>query len=209
MMTIAGQPFLTDFQTQQLISQFQQKTELNVSQIHTQQVYVLSRKLVDEEAQKARDLLGVTAGTELVAPEDNQIQVIVSPRFGTISPWASKATDIFNNCELKINRIERVIVYTLTLEGATEDKLPTAAERLLYDRMTQSLVYDLNDVNKLFDDEPPASLNHIDVMGAGRSALESANTTFGFALSSDDIDYLMHAYVNCLLYTSPSPRDRG
>lgn len=196
MMTIAGQPFLTDFQTQQLINQFAQKTDLNVTQISTQQVFVLSRELLGEEQKKALDLLGVKEQTSLEAATERQIQVIVSPRFGTISPWASKATDIFNNCELKINRIERVIVYTLTLEGATEDKLPTAAERLLYDRMTQSLVYDLNDVNKLFDDEPPASLNHIDVMGAGRSALESANTTFGFALSSDDIDYLMHAYVN-------------
>ncbi|WP_298978020.1 phosphoribosylformylglycinamidine synthase [uncultured Psychrobacter sp.] len=198
MMTIAGQPFLTDFQTQQLINQFAQKTDLNVTQISTQQVFVLSRELLGEEQKKALDLLGVKEQTSLEAATERQIQVIVSPRFGTISPWASKATDIFNNCELKINRIERVIVYTLTLEGATEDKLPTAAERLLYDRMTQSLVYDLNDVNKLFDDEPPASLNHIDVMGAGRSALESANTTFGFALSSDDIDYLMHAYVNDL-----------
>jgi len=198
MMTIAGQPFLTDFQTQQLINQFAQKTDLNVTQISTQQVFVLSRELLGEEQKKALDLLGVKEQTSLEAATERQIQVIVSPRFGTISPWASKATDIFNNCELKINRIERVIVYTLTLEGATEDKLPTAAERLLYDRMTQSLVYDLNDVNKLFDDEPPASLNHIDVMGAGRSALESANTIFGFALSSDDIDYLMHAYVNDL-----------
>ena len=198
MMTIAGQPFLTDFQTQQLINQFAQKTDLNVTQISTQQVFVLSRELLGEEQKKALDLLGVKEQTSLEAATERQNQVIVSPRFGTISPWASKATDIFNNCELKINRIERVIVYTLTLEGATEDKLPTAAERLLYDRMTQSLVYDLNDVNKLFDDEPPASLNHIDVMGAGRSALESANTTFGFALSSDDIDYLMHAYVNDL-----------
>nr|WP_299037068.1 phosphoribosylformylglycinamidine synthase [uncultured Psychrobacter sp.] len=198
MMTIAGQPFLTDFQTQQLINQFAQKTDLNVTQISTQQVFVLSRELLGEEQKKALDLLGVKEQTSLEAATERQIQVIVSPRFGTISPWASKATDIFNNCELKINRIERVIVYTLTLEGATEDKLPTAAERLLYDRMTQSLVYDLNDVNKLFDDEPPASLNHIDVMGAGRSALESANTTFGFALSSDDIDYLMNAYVNDL-----------
>ena len=196
MMTIAGQPFLTDFQTQQLINQFAQKTDLNVTQISTQQVFVLSRELLGEEQKKALDLLGVKEQTSLEAATERQIQVIVSPRFGTISPWASKATDIFNNCELKINRIERVIVYTLTLEGATEDKLPTAAERLLYDRMTQSLVYDLNDVNKLFDDEPPASLNHIDVMGAGRSALESANTTFGFALSSEDIDYLLHAYVN-------------
>ena len=174
MMTIAGQPFLTDFQTQQLISQFQQKTELNVSQIHTQQVYVLSRKLVDEEAQKARDLLGVTAGTELVVPEDNQIQVIVGPRFGTISPWASKATDIFNNCDIALNRAERVVVYTLTVAGGTgtDGKLPAAAEQLLFDRMTQSW-FMTNDVSKLFDDEPPAALNRIDVMGEGRSALES------------------------------------
>jgi len=202
-MTIAGQPFLTDFQTQQLISQFQQKTELNVSQIHTQQVYVLSRDLVGDEQKKALDLFGVHADIQLAAPEANQVQVIVGPRFGTISPWASKATDIFNNCEIEIKRVERVIVYTLTIDakadgdvGATNNKLPKAAEQLLFDRMTQSLVYDLNDVNKLFDDEQPASLNRIDVIGQGQSALEAANKEFGFALSSEDIDYLMNAYVN-------------
>lgn len=200
MMTIAGQPFLTDFQTQQLISQFQQKTELNVSQIHTQQVYVLSRDLVGAEQKKALDLFGVHADIQLAAPEDNQIQVIVGPRFGTISPWASKATDIFNNCEIEIKRVERVIVYTLTIEekadGTVSGKLPASAEQLLFDRMTQSLVYDLNDVNKLFDDEQPAALNRIDVIGQGQSALEAANKEFGFALSSEDIDYLMNAYVN-------------
>lgn len=197
MMTIAGQPFLTDFQTQQLISQFQQKTALNVSQINSQQVYVLSRELSGTEHKKALDLFGINEGIDLAAPQDNQIQVIVGPRFGTISPWASKATDIFNNCEIAINRVERVIVYTLTIDiEAADKKLPTAAEQLLFDRMTQSLVYDLNDVNNLFDDQQPASLNHIDVIGQGRTALESANTEFGFALSVEDIDYLMNAYVN-------------
>ncbi len=198
MMTIAGQPFLTDFQTQQLITQFAQKTDLQVTQISTQQVYVLSRELEGEELKKGLDLLGVKKGTELATPTGKQLQVVVSPRFGTISPWASKATDIFNNCELKIQRIERVIVYTLTIDGTVQNKLPTAAERLLFDRMTQSLVYDLAKVSQLFDDEPPAPLNHIDVIGAGREALESANTKFGFALSSDDIEYLLHAYVNDL-----------
>ncbi|WP_025651905.1 MULTISPECIES: phosphoribosylformylglycinamidine synthase [unclassified Psychrobacter] len=203
MMTIAGQPFLTDFQTQQLISQFQQKTKLNVSHIHTQQVYVLSRTLEGDEQKKALDLFGIKQDIQLAAPQDNQLQVIVAPRFGTISPWASKATDIFNNCDIEINRVERVIVYTLTIDaktdgevGATNNTLPKAAEQLLFDRMTQSLVYDLNEVNKLFDDEQPASLNHIDVIGQGRTALEAANTEFGFALSSEDIDYLMNAYVN-------------
>ena len=207
MMTIAGQPFLTDFQTQQLISQFQQKTELNVSQIHTQQVYVLSRELEGDEHKKALDLLAVDCTTVLAAPKNNQLQVIVSPRFGTISPWASKATDIFNNCEIKINRVERVIVYTLTVDGKADgdvsksqlsEKLPVDAEQLLFDKMTQSLVYDLDKVSHLFDDGQPASLNHIDVIGQGQAALESANTEFGFALSGEDIDYLMNAYVNKL-----------
>jgi len=202
MMIIAGQPFLTDFQMQQLISQFQQKTALNVTQISTQQVYILSRALSGDEYKKALDLLGVGKGgdarLEITTPQANQLQVIVSPRFGTISPWASKATDIFNNCEIEINRVERVIVYTLTLadNAATTEKLPVAAEQLLFDRMTQSLVYDLSDTSKLFDDQQPASLNHVDVIGEGQSALESANTEFGFALSSEDIDYLMNAYVN-------------
>ena len=196
MMTIAGQPFLTDFQTQQLISQFQQKTELNVSQIHTQQVYVLSRELEGDEHKKALDLLAVDCTTVLAAPKNNQLQVIVGPRFGTISPWASKATDIFNNCEIAINRVERVIVYTLTVDGKVDgdvsksqlsEKLPVDAEQLLFDKMTQSLVYDLDKVSHLFDDGQPALLNHIDVIGQGQAALEAANTEFGFALSSEDI----------------------
>lgn len=70
--------------------------------------------------------------------------------------------------------------------------------------MTQSLVYDLAKVGQLFDDEPPATLNHIDVMGAGRSALESANTGFGFALSTEDVDYLMNAYVKAELKRNPT-----
>ena len=39
----------------------------------------------------------------------------VTPRKGTISPWSSKATDIFRNCGLKsILRVERGIRYVLS-----------------------------------------------------------------------------------------------
>ena len=66
--------------------------------------------------------------------------------------------------------------------------------------MTQSLFYDLTKARHLFDDHEPAHLNHVDVMGlssqGGREALESANREFGFALSDQDMDYLMNAYVN-------------
>ena len=41
--------------------------------------------------------------------------VVVMPRLGTVSPWASKATDIAHNCALPVQRVERVTEYRLSL----------------------------------------------------------------------------------------------
>ncbi|MUG31274.1 phosphoribosylformylglycinamidine synthase [Psychrobacter sanguinis] len=193
MMILAGHRFLTEFKAQQLIEQLNSQTALKVTGIDTQQVYVLSRELNDAERKKALDLLNQGEEVAAITASAGQCQVIVSPRFGTISPWSSKATDIFNNCELAVERVERVIVFTLTGEDLPS-KLPKQAEQILHDRMTQSLVYDLNQLSQLFDDHTPASLKHVDIIGQGRSALEAANREFGFALSVEDIDYLMQAY---------------
>jgi phosphoribosylformylglycinamidine synthase len=37
-------------------------------------------------------------------------------------------------------------------------------------------------------------MEHVDVLGHGRTALEQANRTFGLALSEDEIDYLVNAF---------------
>lgn len=201
MTIIAGHPFLTDFQTTKLLNSLSQKTNLKITHLKSQQVYIFSKDLAEHDYKKAIDLLnhGDEIALNQASQDDNKeaLQIIVSPRFGTISPWASKATDIFNNCEIAIERVERLVVYTLIGENLPE-KLPHDIEMMLYDRMTQSLFYDLAKAQHLFDDHEPAPLNHVDVMGKGREALESANREFGFALSSQDIDYLMDAYVNAL-----------
>ena len=205
MTIIAGYPFLTDFQTTKLLNSLSQKTNLKITHLKSQQVYIFSKDLAEHDYKKAVDLLnhGDEIALNQASQGENQnenqeaLQIIVSPRFGTISPWASKATDIFNNCEIAIDRVERLVVYTLIGENLPE-KLPHDIEMMLYDRMTQSLFYDLAKAQHLFDDHEPAPLNHVDVMGKGREALESANREFGFALSSQDIDYLMDAYVNAL-----------
>lgn len=201
MTIIAGHPFLTDFQTTKLLNSLSQKTNLKITHLKSQQVYIFSKDLAEHDYKKAVDLLnhGDEIALNQASQHDNReaLQIIVSPRFGTISPWASKATDIFNNCEIAIERVERLVVYTLIGENLPE-KLPHDIEMMLYDRMTQSLFYDLAKAQHLFDDHEPAPLNHVDVMGKGREALESANREFGFALSSQDIDYLMDAYVNAL-----------
>lgn len=203
MTIIAGHPFLTDFQTTKLLNSLSQKTNLKITHLKSQQVYIFSKDLAEHDYRKAVDLLNhgdeIALNQNQASQHDNEeaLQIIVSPRFGTISPWASKATDIFNNCEIAIERVERLVVYTLIGENLPE-KLPHDIEMMLYDRMTQSLFYDLAKAQHLFDDHEPAPLNHVDVMGKGREALESANREFGFALSSQDIDYLMDAYVNAL-----------
>src|SRR6187455_73713 len=47
-------------------------------------------------------------------PRARGSELIVVPRFGTISPWSSKATDIARVCGLdSVRRIERGIVWTL------------------------------------------------------------------------------------------------
>ena len=37
-------------------------------------------------------------------------------------------------------------------------------------------------------------MEHVDVLGGGRAALEKANTEWGLALADDEIDYLVNAF---------------
>ncbi len=128
--------------------------------------------------------------------------VVVMPRLGTVSPWASKATDIAHNCGLGIHRVERVTEYRLALKtGLLGGAKPlTADEReacaaLLHDRMTESVAFERDAARHLFDEQPAEPLAHVDVLGQGRAALVAANTEFGLALSDDEIDYLVAAFT--------------
>lgn len=128
--------------------------------------------------------------------------VVVMPRLGTVSPWASKATDIAHNCGLAIHRIERVTEFRLQLKAPllgsakplSADELAACAA-LLHDRMTESVAFERDAARHLFDEQPAEPLAHVDVLGAGRDALVRANTEFGLALSDDEIDYLVDAFT--------------
>ncbi len=50
--------------------------------------------------------------------------MVVTPRLGTVSPWASKATDIAHNCGLALRRVERVTQYHLKLKAPLLGKAP-------------------------------------------------------------------------------------
>jgi phosphoribosylformylglycinamidine synthase len=135
----------------------------------------------------------LTYGPHSEAHADSGELLLVIPRPGTISPWASKATDIAHSCGLApILRVERGIAYRVsTRDGSAL----AAAERatllpLLHDRMTEGVFAALADATKLFTHFPPQPLATIDLLARGRAAIEEANVGLGLALSPDEIDYL-------------------
>lgn len=123
---------------------------------------------------------------------------LIVPRVGTISPWASKATDIVHNCGMtEVLRVECGTLYDAEVKaGATlTDKDRAAVCALLHDRMTQSVLPNNAPLEPLFADIPGKSMAVVDVLGAGREALARANGEMGLALSDDEIDYLVDAFT--------------
>jgi len=126
------------------------------------------------------------------------LKLVSVPRFGTISPWSTKATEIARVCGLdQVERIERGICWGITLAaGATlsGSQRDTLAARL-HDRMTETLLEDVDDAGGLFSHEQPSPLRTIDIIGGGREALLQADREMGFALSDDEIDYLCESFI--------------
>lgn len=119
---------------------------------------------------------------------------LVVPRFGTISPWSSKASDIAHNCGLaKLERIERGIAYYVAGELSEADAAQVAAR--LHDRMTQLVLSQMEEAAGLFSHAQPKPLTVVDILGGGRAALEKANLELGLALAEDEIDYLVKSFV--------------
>ncbi|CUI02990.1 Phosphoribosylformylglycinamidine synthase, synthetase subunit / Phosphoribosylformylglycinamidine synthase, glutamine amidotransferase subunit [Janthinobacterium sp. CG23_2] len=134
-------------------------------------------------------------------------EFFVIPRLGTISPWASKATDIAHNCGMAhVHRIERGIAFSISLKtgllgssiGAAKklsDAETEAVAGLLHDRMTESVLRNADQASSLFRELEARPLESVDVLKAGKHALEKANTELGLALSDDEIDYLFDAFT--------------
>jgi phosphoribosylformylglycinamidine synthase len=116
---------------------------------------------------------------------------LVVPRLGTISSWASKATDIAHSCGLAhVARIERGIAYRIAGQGGRDARVAAA----LHDRMTETALESLAAADQLFRHFAPRPLATVPVLAGGRAALEQANAAMGLALSADEIDYLLEVF---------------
>jgi phosphoribosylformylglycinamidine synthase len=181
---------LSDFRIQQILSRLK-AIHPKVNALSARFVHLVATDHPLDGAERERIASLLTYGDPAV-PADGAL-IVVTPRFGTVSPWASKATDIAHNCGLALRRIERITEFRVGGKGI-ESSHARAIASLLHDRMTESAMFTRAEAHQLFTELDAAPMEHVDVIGGGRAALEKANVQFGLALAQDEIDYLVDAF---------------
>ncbi len=204
LMHFEGGNALAPHQVQALLPKLQ-AINPRISGVHARFVHwvAVDQVLTTADIDKLSALL--TYGDHYEGPSDGDL-IVVAPRLGTLSPWASKATDIAHNCGLAIRRVERVTEFRLSFKSGILSSLTGGSKSLapqdlascaaaLHDRMTESVLFSRDEAQQLFAEKPGQPMEKVDVLGHGRQALEEANVTFGLALSEDEIDYLVQAFT--------------
>lgn len=191
---LRGVTALSDFRVEKLL---QKAAALGLPEVKLSSefwYFVGSEKALDAATvEKLQALLAAQSVKETPEAREGLHLFLVTPRLGTISPWASKATNIAENCGLAgIERIERGMA--VWLEGRLNDDEKQQWAALLHDRMTESVLPDFQTASKLFHHLESETFSTVDVLGGGKEALVKANTEMGLALSADEIDYLVENY---------------
>ncbi|VAX10544.1 Phosphoribosylformylglycinamidine synthase, synthetase subunit / Phosphoribosylformylglycinamidine synthase, glutamine amidotransferase subunit [hydrothermal vent metagenome] len=195
MLILRGAPALSEFRLKKLKQRVAVRLEQPVN-IYAEFLHFadVAQPLTESQQQILDRLLRY--GPHLPEHEPQGHLILVVPRPGTISPWSSKATDIAHNCGLTaIERLERGVAYYLDAAGevlAPHELTKVAA--LLHDRMTESVLADPQEADGLFINAEPTSLQTVDVIDGGKTALEVANGELGLALSTDEIGYLVNSF---------------
>lgn len=208
MLILPGSNALSAFRSQRLLTQLQAALP-SVAAVQARYVHFIdaATPLSADETGRLGALLTYGEPAQADNTEGAVEEFFVIPRFGTISPWASKATDIVHNCGMAhVKRVERGIAFRVNLKtgilgssiGApkklSDAEVQTVAA-LLHDRMTESVLRSADDAAGLFRALEAKPLESVDVIGMGKGALEKANTDLGLAMSDDEIEYLDAAFT--------------
>lgn len=189
-----GARALSDFRAARLLAALQ-RVSSNIEAVSGRFVHFVhtSRELTEAEKTRLGSLLDYGDAAEDVRGD---VTFMVVPRLGTISPWASKATDIVKNCGIEgVMRVERGTVFSLQTSASLTDDEKAAAAATLHDRMTESVVAEDFPAEQLFVELEGRPMATVALVEEGRPALELANVDMGLALSEDEIDYLTDAFT--------------
>src|SRR5512147_2916009 len=113
MLQLAGPPAATAFRLKKLRAELRAlaPTVTDVT-VYFEHYVALAETLTAAQQRVLAALLDYGDGA--ATPQDGRQRIYVVPRLGTISPWASKATDIARLCSLPVRRVERGRVFELT-----------------------------------------------------------------------------------------------
>jgi phosphoribosylformylglycinamidine synthase len=188
MLQLQGGPAHSTFRIAKLLDSLR-ALEPAVTALSSRYVHMVdtARELQAQEFAVLRALL--TYGPRYVTPPAAiGAPLLVVPRFGTTSPWSSKATDIAHVCGLgAVRRIERGIEYRLEARQPLGQPALTQLGAVLHDRMTEVVVLERDGAARLFVRESPRPVQTI---ARDITALAAANSRLGLALSADEIEYL-------------------
>ena len=207
---LLGGPAFSEFHTQKLVDELRRRTGQEIL-FSAQFIYFVEspQDLSQEEIERLEALLHAelmarpydlsgpgqspdpNTASDSVTPSD---MLLVVPRLGTQSPWSTKATDIAHRCGLDtISRIERGTLFHLPPE-AVETRLAVIIKALIHDRMTQTVLSDLESAKALFEHHEARHLGVTDISVDPQRVLEKTNRELGLALSAFEIEYLVAAY---------------
>ena len=199
---LPGADALSQFRQQRLLGSLVQQG-VNLDSIEAQYLHFVwsDKELTSQEKEVLNSLLTygqkfvskLQVGNALFSKLSDQSAIVI-PRLGTVSPWASKATDIARQCGLSILRIERGIQFTWQCKKSLSPEQGLLVLALLHDRMTEAVIQSVDDANALYRVLEDRPLSRIAVLSEGQSALEKANTELGLALSDDEVAYLAESF---------------
>ena len=178
MQALPGPSALSAFRSERLLKEAERLCPgilgLRASYVH----YLLSPALRGIELTRARSLLAYGERGE-AASADESFFCLVLPRAGTVSPWSSKATDVFHTSGLtQVRRVERGVRWDV--RGMADERIL----RLLHDRMTMRVSFSPDE----HPFEQPQSTEALEIIDL--DALDDANAALGLALSSEEMDFL-------------------
>lgn len=197
LLCLPGSSALSTFRLNRLLQDIHTAIPAIVSMTATFEHWLnLERSLEEEEINVLLDVLD--DGEEKSAPLDANLTLWVVPRFGTISPWSSKATDILHNCDLgMVRRVERCVTYRFVCEQALSDADRAVLLPLIHDRMIEQVVMNENViVESLFVRHQPRKLERVALGADPQASLRAADQRLGLALADDEISYLVEHYAD-------------
>ena len=151
-LTLRGRNALSEFRLKKL-TQVLKKITPGIAAITAEYWHFVALKVPLQPPQRKILERILTYGPASADVSETGAMLLVVPRLGTISPWASKATDIAHSCGLDtVERIERGVAYYVSTgkKASLKPAQRAALLPLIHDRMTETVLDSRDEAAQLF-----------------------------------------------------------